>query len=209
MRPRRAVTLVELLVVAVVLALVSTVVIPTGQSTSSLHLDLAAERLQADLAYARSQAILQRKLYCFVCDATQGYYYLAPLDAVFEPATEPISHNPYRVFFRQACDNAALRTLSHLEAYPEVELSGASFDGSMVLTFGAMGEPLASPRVPLTDGKIEIAVGTRSLTIVIDPATGLTRIQDPAGQSQAGQSQAGQLQAGQPQHGVPGPQAPQ
>ena len=177
---RRAISLVELLVVASLLAIVSVIVVPMSLNASDLAAEDAAGRIQADLSYAQSRAILLRSSQCFVCDTAQGFYYLATAQAPATPISDPVSHKPYRVFLRQACENQSLSTTPNVEAFPEVTLSSASFNSGVVLTFNALGLPLVGS-TPLTAGTIGIAAGSRQLSIVVDATTGLASVQESTG----------------------------
>jgi len=177
---RRAISLVELLVVASLLAIVSVIVVPMSLNASDLAAEDAAGRIQADLSYAQSRAILLRSSQCFVCDTAQGFYYLATAQAPATPISDPVSHKPYRVFLRQACENQTLSTTPHVEAFPEVTLSSASFNSGATLTFNSLGVPLVGS-TPLAAGRIEIEAGTRQLSIVVDATTGLASVQESTG----------------------------
>ncbi len=164
--------------VAGLLAVIAVVVLPAALSASATQVDEAAQRLQDDLSYAQSQAIVLRKPQCVVCDTTQGLYYLAPAAAPATPMTDPISGKPYTVFLSAACGNALLLATPRVQEYPDVGLVSADFDGSGTLTFSALGLPLGPGGVKLVSGTIEIAAGSRRSRITIDPTTGTTSVQD-------------------------------
>lgn len=178
-RCRRAISLVELLAVATLLGVIALVAVPAGVSAAALRAEEATGRIQADLAYAQSLAILLRKPHSLVCDTDQGFYYLAAAQTPGTPITEPVRHKPYRVHFLKSFDSAVLRATPCLEAYADVALDSADFNGSTVLTFSALGEPLGAGGVPLVSGRIEILVGTRRLAVVIDATTGAASLQEP------------------------------
>ena len=170
-RRRRAISLVEVLAVASLLAIISVVVVPMSSSGADAAAADAAKRIQGDLSYAQSRAILLRSPQCLVVDTAQGFYYLATAQAPSTPINDPISHKPYRVFLRQACENQTLSTTENVEAFPAVTLSSASFDSGAVLTFSALGVPMVGS-TPLANGKIEIDVGSQHLSIVVDADDG-------------------------------------
>jgi Tfp pilus assembly protein FimT len=176
LRRRRAITLVEMLAVASLLAIISVVVVPMSLSGAEVAAD-AAKRIRGDLSYAQSRAILLRSSQCFVVDTAQGFYYLSTAQAPGTAITDPVSHNPYRVFLRQACENQTLSTTENVEAFPAVMLSSASFNSGAVLTFNALGVPMVGS-APLTAGTIGIAAGSRQLSIVVDATTGLTSVEE-------------------------------
>lgn len=177
-----------MLVVASLLAIISAIVVPASVNASDLAVSDAAARIQSDLSYARSRAIVLRSPQSFVCDVAQGFYYLATAQASSTPITDPISRKPYRVFLRNASQNAALRATPHVEAFPDVTLSAVSFNSGTVLTFDAMGLPRADDAA-LTTGRIEITAGSRKLEIVVDPVTGQVSAKEPnSGQSEQGSS---------------------
>jgi hypothetical protein len=165
-------------VVAALLGVIALIVLPAAMNASTTQMDEAARRVRADLSYAQSQAIVLRKPQCIVCDATQGFYYLAPAAAPAAPMTDPISDKPYMVFFSRACGDPLLRATSRVQEYPDVDLVSASFDESGTLTFSALGLPLGPGGAALISGTIEIAVGSRRSRIAVDPTTGTASIQD-------------------------------
>jgi Tfp pilus assembly protein FimT len=177
-----------MLVVASLLAITSVIVVPASLNASDMAASDAAARIQADLSYAQSRAILLRSPQSFVCDTAQGFYYLATAQAPSTPITDPISRKPYRVFLRAACENAALRTTLHVEALPQATLSGVSFDGGTVLTFDAMGLPWVGS-TPLANGKIEVDAGSCELEIVVDAVTGRASIQEPGSEQESSGSE--------------------
>jgi Tfp pilus assembly protein FimT len=173
-----------MLVVASLLAITSVIVVPASLDASGMAASDAAARIQADLSYAQSRAILLRSPHSFVCNMAQGYYHLATAQAPSTPITDPISRKPHRVFLRAACENAALRTTLHVESLPQAALSSVSFDGGTVLTFDAMGLPWVGS-TPLASGKIEIDAGSCELEIVVDAVTGRASIQEPSNGQQS------------------------
>lgn len=163
--------------VAVLLAVIALVVLPSALNASATQVDEAARRLQADLAYAQSLAIVLRKPQCVVCDTTQGLYYLAPAAAPTTPMIDPISRKPYTVFFGAACGNPLLRATPRVQEYAGVQLVTANFDGAGTLTFDALGVPLGPGGAAIASGMIEIGVGSHRSRITVDPTTGTTSVQ--------------------------------
>lgn len=162
------------------MAVVATVTVSSGLNTAALRADEAACRIQSDLAYAQSQAILLRKPMCLVFDTTQGLYYLARTQAPTTPITDALSKKDYRLLFSKACSNPLMNSVPRVGAYQDVDLLTANFDGIGTLTYNALGWPLASGGTSLVSGRIEIGVGSEKLAVVIDPVTGYATVQTMA-----------------------------
>ncbi len=182
MRRRRAVSLVELLTVAVLIGIVALVTVPAGIGTSGTDADEAASRIQLDLSHAQSEAIVLRKPQCIVCDKTQGFYYLAAAASSSTPTVDPISDKPYKVLFSGASSGAVANGALYVQSYSSVSLSGADFDGSGTLVFNALGQPVTTAGVALASGSLQISAGSRQLTITVDPVSGATTVQEVTAQ---------------------------
>lgn len=163
----------------VLIGIVSLVVVATGAGAESLRVQEAACRIQEDLFYAQSQAVVLRKPHCVVFDTTQGLYHVALADAQATPVTDPVTRKACRVFLRKACDLAL--TLPCADKYPDVALNTADFDGSNVLTFSVLGMPMGPDDAPLTSGSVLLANsgGTSRRKVTIDAMTGTAGVQDP------------------------------
>jgi hypothetical protein len=64
-----------------------------------------------------------------------------------------------------------------VEAYEDVDLTAASFDGTSKVTYNALGMPAGAGGTLLVSGKVEISVGNVRLAVVIDPVTGHASVQ--------------------------------
>lgn len=165
-------TLVELLVAASLMTIVSTVAVSSGMNTAAMRASEAACRIQADLGYAQTQAILLRKATCVVFDRDNGTYHLARAATASTPIVDPISKKECRVFFSKACKKQSMQNVSRVEEYADVDLVTASFDGANQVTFNALGLPIRTSGDIVADGKIEITVGNLKLAVVLNSTTG-------------------------------------
>lgn len=174
-----------MLVVATLVSVIALIALPVAVDGSDMRAVDAASRIQADLYCAQSRAILLRSPQCFVADTAQGLYRLTSAQAQGTALTDPITRKPYQVFFRTACSSAGLAATPRNEAFPDVHLSSASFDGGAVLTFDALGAPRVGD-VPLVNGRIEILSGSHHLAIAIDAVSGQASVQDAQAQHGSG-----------------------
>lgn len=169
---RRAVTLAELLVVASLVAMVAVIVLPMAIDQSDPQLDRAASRLAADILYVQSQAIHTRTVRALVFDVKRGYYTFPSIDKPSVPESDPISKKDFRVLFRSAYQSPSLRSQSHTEEFPEIDLVSANFDSDTALYFDCLGLPVGSDGSSLSSASIWISAGSRSREIVVDVTTG-------------------------------------
>ncbi len=152
-RARRGFTMVELLVVAMIVAVLAGVaIIPASVDSPEAALDLAELQVQDAFAMAR----------------TMAYSLGVPHGVVFDPATErfavvsqdgqavqdPLTHGDYEIDFR------------HIEQPRGVSVLSASFGVT-----GAAGI-MDGQGVPVAGGSVTLAKGGVTRTLVLDPATG-------------------------------------
>jgi prepilin-type N-terminal cleavage/methylation domain-containing protein len=150
---QRGVTLVELLVVTLILALLASVAaVPSSVDSATADLDLA--ELQVRDAFSTAQ--------------TLAYSLVVPHGVVFDPATErfavvaqdgqpardPLTHGAYEIDFR------------HIEQPRGVTIESADFGST-----GTAGI-LDGEGVPVAGGSVTLAKGSATRTLVLDPATG-------------------------------------
>jgi Tfp pilus assembly major pilin PilA len=93
---RSAVTLVELLIVIVLIAIATTVAMPMLSDTAATRLQAAARLLAADLAYAQIEPIKHADDPCVVTfDQATASYSVAKSSAPATPVTNPATNQPY------------------------------------------------------------------------------------------------------------------
>ena len=142
----RAFTILELVMVLVALALLAAVAAPRyASSLANYHVDAAARRVAADLAFVQAQARATSK----------------PQTITFTPAGLR-----YQVVAVSGLDNRAGGYAVDLSADP-YRLTGltAKFGTKTQITFDQYGTPDNA-------GTVTVAVGTTSKTVTLDAATG-------------------------------------
>jgi prepilin-type N-terminal cleavage/methylation domain-containing protein len=152
-------SLVELLIVMVILAVLAGIAISTLSSgRAQTAAGEAAQRVAADLAFAQADALAHHAARIVTFDAAAERY------GVYDEAgllRDPISHLPYQV------------DLATLFPGANVDLASAAFGGDVSLRFDASGAPVAGGEVTLNaagDGyKVCVADLTGRITIVPAP----------------------------------------
>ena len=163
----RGLTVIEVMVTLICLAVAAVIVLPTVSDNSGERLRGAAQILVADLEYAQSESMSHgddpRRL---VIDADKLGYYItkksAPLappppPAPKTPVNNPVGGMPYVTRF--GSDRAAMLGGVSIGAY--------DLGGDDRLGFGALGQ--LDQSAPAT---IELLCGVRKIVVTIDPTTG-------------------------------------
>jgi prepilin-type N-terminal cleavage/methylation domain-containing protein len=157
-RARRGLTLVEVVVTVVCLAIAAAIVLPGLSDNSGERLRGAAQILAADLEYAQSESMSRsddpRML---VLDADNGGYVIATRSAPGTPITNKMGRLPYATRFGTG---RALGT-------GNVKVGTFSLGGDNRLSFGALGQLDQA-----TTATIQLVCGARSIVISLDPTTG-------------------------------------
>lgn len=146
MTKRRAVTLVELVIVMVIVAILAAMAMPRFANVMRRQrLDAASRRIMDDLRAARFAAISQKKEHgmTFVL-AKQSYVWHEGNEADSEDEVVRFDEPPYQ----------------------RIQLRDASFaDGSPKVTFDHLG-------LPDSGGQIVLADGAEKVVLVVSPTTG-------------------------------------
>jgi prepilin-type N-terminal cleavage/methylation domain-containing protein len=147
----KAFTLVELVLTIAIIAILSAIAEPRYANSLALYRSqVAAQRIVADLNFARWQARSSSSGQSIVFNTSNNSYSLpgaAGLSGQPSPYTVNLSSEPY---------NATLLT--------------ASFGAGAALSFDRYGQPSSG-------GMITLASGTAQRTITVDPNTGLGSVQ--------------------------------
>jgi len=164
----RGVTLVEMMIVVLIIAVIGALVVPMMTRDAPAKLRAAALMLQADLDFARMASITHGdNPRVVVFDLDEHQYHIATSSDPDTPVTNPADRLPYRVTFGQG----RAHTLSH------VTLAGTSFgedvNGEQVhqLSFGIYGQLNQTE-----DASITLACRDKTITLTVHAGSGEVRI---------------------------------
>jgi len=161
-RGPRGFTLIELMIVVAVLAIAGALVVPMIGNTAPDKLRGAANRLAADLAFAKVESIAHGDdLRRVVFDNPNDQYHIAAASDPTTPLTNPLGGQPYLVTYGQG--NAAILINVTLDSYT---LNGDDELGFSL--YGGLDQPTAATITLGCDG--------RTITLTVDPNTGETVI---------------------------------
>ena len=168
---RRGFTLVEIIIVVVILGIAALMAVPMVSSAADMQVRSAANRIAADLDYAKGMAITHQQSYSVVFSPSSESYEIR-----VEPAgsgdviDHPVNPGSFSVDF------STDRNLS------SVDLVDADFDSdiSNAITFDYLGSPYSGldTSTPLNVGQIELNADNFTLYVNIEPVTGYITIED-------------------------------
>ena len=174
-RDRCAFTLVEIICVVVILAIAALIAIPAFSGASQMQVKSAADKLAADIEYAKSMAVTTQKNYEVIFDTTAEQYQIKYFDtatSTWKDVADPVK-----------------KTGSFSVTYPQesrlssVGIKTASFNGSLTLQFDSAGIPYGGGNPPATaltaTGTVilEAKGTTTTFTVSVEPVTGYVSIQ--------------------------------
>lgn len=179
---RHGFTLIELLIVVSLMAILSAIVLPSASPAVSQHLQAAAEMVASDLGYVRSLAVANGSSYRVVIDVSGNQYRIEHSGA--NSALDVLPSHPLL-----GVNNPNTELTVDLNMIPTlsrggVQLSSAETSGGALVTeieFGPLGSTTETDETLIT-----FAAGSgsqvRSITIFINPVTGLATIGALSGQ---------------------------
>lgn len=163
----RGFTLVEIIVVVVILAIVSLVAIPVFGTAGDMQVRSAAEKIAADLDYAKGLAITHQKTYTVVFSPSEEKYQVQ--DAAGTVLNHPLRNGQFVEDFRK---DRRVRN---------VNLVSTTLAGHAV-TFDYLGAPYGGTdtSAPLDSaGQISLQADQFTMVVTIEPVTGYISIQKP------------------------------
>lgn len=164
-------TLVELIVVVVIIGIVSMIAVPMMSSAADMQARSAANRIAADLDYAKSLAMTHQKAFSVVFNPTSESY------DIRETATDTLVSNPMQPGSNYLVDFTVDRRLSR------VNIASSNFDSdiSNAVTFNYLGTPYSGKGLtsPLTVGRITLGADNFTMYVDIEPVTGYVTITGP------------------------------
>jgi prepilin-type N-terminal cleavage/methylation domain-containing protein len=169
---QRGFTLIELIVVVVILGIAAFLTVPMVSNAADMQVRAAANRIAADLDYAKGMAITHQRDYSVVFNPAGESY-----DIRVEPAAsgDVIEHpvNPGNFVVDFSTDRN----------FSRVNLVDADFDShiSNAITFDYLGSPYSGKDTtsPLNSGQITLQADNFTITVDIEPVTGYVTINGP------------------------------
>ena len=162
----RGFTMIEIIIVAVIIAIAAMVAIPMMTSAASMQIRSAANMIAADLEYAKSMAISRQKRYAVVFnESTESYQIEDPNGIIDHPVKKGFQY---------------IVNFSNDSRLDKVDISAVSFDGTSRIEFDYLGSPYsgAGTTNPLNSGVISLQAGGTAMTITVEPVTGFISIED-------------------------------
>jgi len=158
---RRAFTLVETLMVVAILIIAALVAIPLTSSAGGVAVQAAADRVAADLEYAKSMAVTRGQSYSVAFNINTETY------SVKDQGGTVLGHpikggSDYAVNFAQD------------SRFAGVEIESVDFDSTSEIKFDYLGSPQAADGDDLVDrGEIILSYGSVTRAVFIEPVTGV------------------------------------
>ena len=146
----RGFTLIEIIVVIVIISIAAAMVVPMMSSADDIQLRSAANKLAADLEYAKSIAISRGQDYTAIFDAIAESYQIE--DSSGAIITHPVRKGDY------------IEQFGGTSRLTKVKISNANFNGTSSVTFESIGSPDNGGTVTLTAGDNTIIVNVEAVT---------------------------------------------
>lgn len=163
---KKAFTLVEMLILVMILSIVAMVAIPMLGSASTMQVKAAANKIAADLEYAKSMAISRQKNYSIIFDIDNETYQIQDDSGV-------VIKDPMQTSKDFVVDFKKDSRIS------QVNILSVSFDSAVVITFDYLGSPYSGMSSnSLIDGSngITLKAGDTQMEILVEPVTGYINI---------------------------------
>jgi type II secretion system protein H len=146
----RGFTLIEVIVVIVIISIAAAMVVPMMSSADDIQLRSAANKLAADIEYAKSMAISRGDYYTVVFDETAENYEIQ--DSSGTTIDHPVRKDLY------------IEQFGGTSRLSKVRITDADFDGAASVTFDSIGSPDNGGTVTLTAGDDTIVVNVEAVT---------------------------------------------
>lgn len=160
-RGRGGFTLVEMMIIATIVAIIATLAVPMMSSPQSTKLRSAATLLVADLEYAQSRTIANGDSPCVVVINSSTTYTIATAATPLVGITSPIDKQPYVTTFGTG----------RATALQGVTISAWSLGGDNKIGFGPYGQLDQTANATIT-----LACNGNTLTITLDATTGMASV---------------------------------
>ena len=173
-------TLVELILVVLILSIAAVIAIPMFSSAADIQVRSAANRIAADLDYARGLAITRQKNYAVVFDPANESYDIRDSNNVV--ITNPLDGKFFTV---NLTNDSRISGVNIFSVKERDELGNDIPITDNAITFDYLGTPYSSKNVPsptarlINQGvvKLQSRVGGFVLTVRVEPVTGCVTIE--------------------------------
>ena len=171
-----AFTMIEIIITMVILAIAAVIAVPMMSGAADMQVRSAANRLAADLDYAKNMAITHQRSFTVVFDKSATVangYKIQRRDAASTLATilNPVSQRDFDVRFN------AERSLSRVQIITVALTPTGTPDA---ITFDYLGTPYCGDTIDaanrLISGCITLAADGAGLKVVVEPMTGYITI---------------------------------
>lgn len=165
-------TLIEIIMVVVILGIAAMIAVPMLSSAADMKVRAAANRIAADLDYAKGMAVTHQKGYAVVFDPANESY-----DIRVEPyGTDDIITNPVRPGSLYVVSFPSDSNMS------QVKIDTVAFNSSAnhTIMFDYLGSPFCGdPASALNSGRITLQAGDFTIYVDVEPMTGYVTITGP------------------------------
>lgn len=166
---RTAFTYLEVTIVMVIAAIVTVSSLPDSTTDAANEADSAAERLQADIGFARSYSIAKPDDKVMIqADPPSNSYWIAREASPPVPITHPQTGKPYKVVFGSAAGSE----------FKNVTIATGAFGADNTLRFDSTGSVVGDVVKTL-----DLKAGKYSYTVSVDPVNAsldMVRVKDTA-----------------------------
>ena len=162
-KERYGFTLIELMMVVVILIISAVGAIPLMSFGGQIQVHAAADRLAADMNYARNLAITHGLSFGVRFSASQETYQIE--DASGNIITHPVNKKAYQIAF------------SNDKRFSQVNIVQATFDATTLVRFDYQGSPYNGNGNPLNSGTVTLRADSETRLVAVEPITGVISVQ--------------------------------
>jgi len=161
-------TLIELIVVAVILGIAALIAVPMFSGAADMQVRAAANRIAADLDYAKGLAVTHQKNYSVVFNTGNESYQIK--DQTGTVIEDPVRPGSQYVVNLKADSN-----------FSRVNIATAVFNSPMyqTITFDYLGSPYDTTGAALNTGRITLQADSFTIYVDVEPMTGYVTISSP------------------------------